>query len=181
MATRGFCTIPSQASKTWSLRGVTLSSTPATNKVTDTTYESPIRSITLTTDFISEANMETLPYLLDDEAFLPEWDFAQEAWEDLMACVTEGVTNYNKKVIARAKELTLSSANVIGRASTHIEHGRPVEIPIHQTKPEPHRHFRTPNNRVETVYEPTIRSTTSTRRSSKVKLSPLQAWLTGQR
>jgi hypothetical protein len=179
MTTRGFCTIPESATRVWSLRDVTLSSEPSSSRITDTTYQSPIRELKLTTQFVSERALHELPYLVDDDAFLPEWDFAQESWDELISQVTAAVTEYNKKVIERAKSLGLSSANVVGKARTDITpSSQSSSIPILRQDSRTEAPIR--DNRVETVYEPTIRST-STRRSSRVKLSPLQAWIAGQR
>jgi len=177
MSSRSFRTIPAGAERIWSLRDISVTAEPTSNKAMDVTYQSPIREIKLTTKFINESTLNALPYMMDDDSFVDEWDFANEAWDDMISAVTDAITAYNKTVIKRTKDLGLKSVSVVGRATTTYEPAAPLPsvAPVH-----PYDAERMRVNKVETTYEPTIRSTV-TRRSSQVKLTPIQAWLGGRR
>lgn len=179
MSSRSFRTIPESATRTWTLAGMNLSATPATDAAFDTMYESPIIRISLSVEFLSGRDIENLRYILDEDTFIPEWEFADESWNKLIEGVTGVVTAYNKTVIERARELNLSSTSVIGKAKTTYD----VQLVSEKSTLDPRRQpddIPTPQNRVETVYEPSIRSSSS-RRSSTVKLDPLTSWLAGTR
>lgn len=164
-----FRVLPESASRTWSIRDLALSAKPIGEKMQDTPYESPIREIKLDVVFMQKQMIEALPYVLDDDAFVPEWEFAHESWNQLIEGVTEVITEYNKRVVARARELHLNTTSVIGKARTVYNK------PRDDTRPETNTPI-IPTNRVETVYEPSIRSS-ATRRSAAVRRSPIDLWI----
>lgn len=175
MSSRVFRKIPSCVKRTWSLREITTTMTPGSSELQNITYESPIRSIELKATFLSEQQLGDLIYAKPDESFANEWEFATDEWEQLIDAVTDAVSAYNKKIIQRTKDYTLTSATVIGRASTSVGEN-PDRSPVQETRTS----YQQGNNQIQTIYEPSIRSTT-TRKSSSVKLSPMQMWLTGRR
>lgn len=168
-----FHRVPDSVERTWTLSTMNLTAAPISNSAMDTTYESPLRQITLKVDFLNSASIERLKYVVDEDSFVPEWEFAQESWETLVQGLTDVITNYNKSIIARAREVGLNSVSVIGKAKNTYIHDQPdTEIPHPASSV---------NNRVETIYEPTVRSTTTSRRSAAVRPSPILEWMASTR
>lgn len=166
-----FHQVPDSAERTWTLSTMNLTTAPITDAALDTTYESPLRNITLKVDFLNSQGIENLKYVVDEDSFVPEWEFAQESWEKLVKGVTEAITEYNRTIIARARELNLNSVSVVGRAKNTfvVDRLEPEHVP------------QMSNNRVETVYEPTVRSVATSRRSATVRPSPILAWMANTR
>jgi uncharacterized protein with NAD-binding domain and iron-sulfur cluster len=167
-----FHRVPDSVERTWSLSTMNLTAAPISNAALDTTYESPIRQIQLKVDFLNSQAIENLKYVVDESSFVPEWEFAQESWETLVQGVTTVITEYNKSIIARAREVGLNSVSVVGKAKNTYIHDQPVfETPIQSP----------PVNRVETIYEPSVRSTATTRRSAAVRPNPIFEWMASTR
>lgn len=169
-----FRILPESATRKWTIRDLSLSAEPTGEGALDTPYESPIREIRLDVSFLQKQMIEALPYIVDSDSFVPEWEFADESWNELIDGVTAVITDYNKKVIARARELDLKAASVIGRAKTTYNAADVLDFKptIARRETEP----LIPLNRVETVYEPSIRSS-STRQSTRVKRASVEAWI----
>jgi hypothetical protein len=174
-----FRVLPESATRTWSIRELSLSAEPTGEKAMDTSYESPIREIKLDVRFLNKEMIESLPYVVDDDTFIPEWEFADDSWNELVEGITNVITDYNKKVISRARELDLRTVSVIGKAKTTYNAYPDSKPSSYEDHAPPQRRSTDPipnTTQVETIYEPSIRSS-STRRSSKIKLSPIEAWI----
>lgn len=168
-----FHRVPDSVERTWTLSTMNLTAAPISTAAIDTTYESPLRQITLKVDFLNSTAIEQLKYVVDENSFVPEWEFAQESWETLVQGVTDVITEYNKSIIARAREVGLNSVSVIGRAKNTYIHDRP--------DPEVHPVPSVLGNRVETIYEPSVRSTATSKRSAAVRPSPILEWMASTR
>jgi hypothetical protein len=172
-SSQGFRRLPQDITKIWSLREMSLIAAPSSSAAAEVTYQSPLKEIALTIQFMSTDDIDSLPYVKDDDSFVPEWNFANEAWEKFTSGVTDLVTAYNKELLLRARERKLTSVSVIGRCRTEYDTVRkPEEIPPAEDFVEASKTSR----QVQTVYEPSVRST-NTRKS---RLTPIQAWMTGQ-
>jgi hypothetical protein len=173
-SSQGFRRLPSDITKIWTLREMSLIAEPSSSAAADVAYESPLKEISLTVRFMSTDEIDSLPYVVDGDSFIPEWNFANEAWENLTEGVTQLVTAYNKALIKRAREKKLTSVTVIGRSRT--EHDR-IKASEAQATVEVEPPVASPlkDRQVETVYEPTIRST----RTARSKITPIQAWMSG--
>lgn len=177
-----FRIVPATIERKWTTRDVTMSSAPNSGQLIDTKYESPLTSLTLSADFLDEAILRELMYAKDDNAFASEWEFAEETWNELMSTVNDAVSTYNKKLVARAKELGLNNASILG--SVHTRNVR-TSPPIPDQVTIIHKNTRpvisSGNfNRIETIYEPSIRSTRGSTRTRHRRASVFE-WMAGAR
>jgi len=175
---KGFRVIPEGVTRQWLTRDVTLSSEPTSGQITETKYESPLKVLTLNAAFLSEADFARLPYAHDDLAFDAEWEFAESAWSQLLDEMNEALVRYNKSLISHAKELGLSSTSILGTSRTEtlpkLTTQRPSTIISHNDRPVINTGD---HNRLETIYEPSIRSIGSTRSRTSRKRSPFLEWM----
>jgi hypothetical protein len=171
-ARRSFRQLPSDIKKTWFCRDMALVTEPSSSAAAEIAYLSPLKEVSLQVRFMSTDEIDNLPYVIDDSTFIPEWNFAESAWNELTDGITSLITAYNKELIKRARDKKLTNVRVLGRSRT--EHGL---IEAQQRAETEAKEYPDPliDRQVQTLYEPSTRST----KTARSKITPMQAWMAG--